>query len=622
MATETLRPNGAGDEENIATASPDVAHYLNVDEEVQDDATTRLYSASLTYERDLYNITDHSVAGTITGITVYAVCRAYGGVDQASLKLCVKSGSTVGEAEKTITTDWVLYSNAWAVNPDDSAAWEWADIDALQIGISIRRADPAFASNGTYCTQVYVEVTYTPPPVDPPTVTTQAVSIIVPGGATLNGNITDDGGASISEHGFVWKDGSDPVNIAGADGHSDLGAGAVGAYDQVKTGLAEATLFYLRAYATNSEGDGYGAAVSFTTGQTHSGVVAVAPAAGIEVEGNRLASGVTAIGPALGATVAGNVLAKGLVAVAPSVGIVSAANRIASTSVALTPAVGLSVEGTRLASAVAAIAAEIDMPLMLGEVFIWGDVTIGIEVGVAVTASAIREAIAALGPALGIVSVANYITGGAVAIEAGVDVEAIGSMLRDAGVDIDVASDIVAIAVKLLLGGAAITPAVAVEAAAIALFSGQAAIAPALTLAITANHLASAVVALTPDATVETIGNYITIAAAALAVEASVSGVPTRIIDGAAGISIAISVSAVAMKGIFILLGLSGDLDPGSVLEIDSEKMTFTIDGVNALDDMVGNMFDIPPGDSYIEYDDDEGARTVAVDVTYTPRDA
>ena len=101
-----------------------------------------------------------------------------------------------------------------------------------------------------------------------PTVTTQAVDTIVPGGATLNGNITDDGGLSITEHGFCWKAGSDPVDIAGADGYSELGAGAEGAFDQAKTGLTAATLFYVRAYATNSVGDGYGAAISFTTGAT------------------------------------------------------------------------------------------------------------------------------------------------------------------------------------------------------------------------------------------------------------------------------------------------------------------------------------------------------------------
>jgi len=57
------------------------------------------------------------------------------------------------------------------------------------------------------------------------------------------------------------------------------------------------------------------------------------------------------------------------------------------------------------------------------------------------------------------------------------------------------------------------------------------------------------------------------------------------------------------------------------VIEIDSGNFTFKVDGVNALKDMVGDWFNVPPGDSFIEYDDDEGARTVAVDVTYTPRD-
>jgi hypothetical protein len=107
-------------------------------------------------------------------------------------------------------------------------------------------------------------------PVVTPTVTTQAADTIVPGGATLNGNITDDGGGTISQHGFCWKAGSDPVNIAGADGSSTLGAGAEGAFDQAKTGLTGDTLYYVRAYATNSVSTAYGVAVSFTTGSTTS----------------------------------------------------------------------------------------------------------------------------------------------------------------------------------------------------------------------------------------------------------------------------------------------------------------------------------------------------------------
>lgn len=76
-------------------------------------------------------------------------------------KIAIKSGSTIYEsAEKSLsaTSTWETISQEWATNPADSQPWDWSDIDALQIGVGLK------ASSGGYtrCTQVYVEVDYTP----------------------------------------------------------------------------------------------------------------------------------------------------------------------------------------------------------------------------------------------------------------------------------------------------------------------------------------------------------------------------------------------------------------------------------------------------------------------------
>lgn len=109
-----------------------------------------------------------------------------------------------------------------------------------------------------YLTVVYTVATA-------PTVTTQAATNVLLITATGNGNITADGGASITQHGVCWKAGSDPVNIAGADGYTTEGVGVVGAFDSAITGLSAATAYYYRAYATNTSGTSYGAAVEFET---------------------------------------------------------------------------------------------------------------------------------------------------------------------------------------------------------------------------------------------------------------------------------------------------------------------------------------------------------------------
>jgi len=163
MSTETLRPNAAGDEcnipEEVGAACPN--HYQNVDEAVADGWTTRVYSVADAYTRDLYNIADSGVgAGTINHITVYVVAFVNDTPDSPSLKIAIKSNSTVTEdTERTLTTTiTTLYSKQWTTNPADSQAWEWADINALQVGIALHGKPGIWSS---HCTQVYVEVDYT-----------------------------------------------------------------------------------------------------------------------------------------------------------------------------------------------------------------------------------------------------------------------------------------------------------------------------------------------------------------------------------------------------------------------------------------------------------------------------
>ena len=165
--TETLRPDAAGDEENIngVTGDGSGTHYTVVDEATPDGDTTYVEDNHPGYRKDLYNITDHSVgSGTINYITVYARCKATGAPTQASLKIAIKAGQGTGAPDTdsesgpiTVTTSYASYSEQWNTNPKTSAAWTWDEIDALQIGVKVRRA-----ANGVYtrCTQVYVVVNY------------------------------------------------------------------------------------------------------------------------------------------------------------------------------------------------------------------------------------------------------------------------------------------------------------------------------------------------------------------------------------------------------------------------------------------------------------------------------
>ncbi len=113
-------------------------------------------------------------------------------------------------------------------------------------------------SSGADCAYIY---TYTV--LAPPTVTTQAVTDIAPTTATGNGNITDLGGGSVTQHGVCWNTGGTPTT---ANDKTEEGvAGATGAFTSSITDLIANTLYYVRAYATSEYGTSYGAEVSFTT---------------------------------------------------------------------------------------------------------------------------------------------------------------------------------------------------------------------------------------------------------------------------------------------------------------------------------------------------------------------
>jgi uncharacterized protein (TIGR02145 family) len=94
-----------------------------------------------------------------------------------------------------------------------------------------------------------------------PTVTTTAASDITATSAVSGGNVTFDGGADVTSTGVCWNTAGSPTT---ADNHTTDGIGT-GVFSSNITGLTSSTLYYVKAYATNSEGTAYGDQVSFTT---------------------------------------------------------------------------------------------------------------------------------------------------------------------------------------------------------------------------------------------------------------------------------------------------------------------------------------------------------------------
>ncbi|MDX9696942.1 MAG: fibrobacter succinogenes major paralogous domain-containing protein [Bacteroidales bacterium] len=94
-----------------------------------------------------------------------------------------------------------------------------------------------------------------------PTVTTTTISNITATSAESGGNVTDDGGFAITSRGVCWSTTSNPTI---ANNHTTNSSGT-GSFSSNLTGLNVNTTYYVRAYATNTNGTVYGTEYNFTT---------------------------------------------------------------------------------------------------------------------------------------------------------------------------------------------------------------------------------------------------------------------------------------------------------------------------------------------------------------------
>ena len=98
---------------------------------------------------------------------------------------------------------------------------------------------------------------------------TTAANAITTTNAISGGNITSDGGASVTARGVCWNTSANPTT---ANSKTNDGIGT-GAFDSHITGLTPNTVYHVRAYATNSVASGYGTEINFTS--SASGVITI-----------------------------------------------------------------------------------------------------------------------------------------------------------------------------------------------------------------------------------------------------------------------------------------------------------------------------------------------------------
>lgn len=165
--------------------------------------------------------------------------------------------------------DMIERGVVWSPSPNPTTANNKHVFSSSAEGII---SDSFTVSPGTYYFRMYainnIGTSYTsdhvitiPSNVIVPTLTTTAITSPTYNSASSGGSITSDGGASVTARGAQV---STTINFSSIVLTTSDGTGT-GSFTSNITGLSASTLYYVRSYATNSIGTGYGNTLSFTT---------------------------------------------------------------------------------------------------------------------------------------------------------------------------------------------------------------------------------------------------------------------------------------------------------------------------------------------------------------------
>ena len=133
---ETITPNAAGDVSGLTPTSG--ANYTTVNETVPNFDTNYVESAIAT-TIDLYNYTTLSVTpASIKGVMVKTFAK---NADVGSKTFRAKASSSAviaNGATQTLTVAYKQFTEFFPVDPNTSAAWTKAGIDAAQFGVEVQ----------------------------------------------------------------------------------------------------------------------------------------------------------------------------------------------------------------------------------------------------------------------------------------------------------------------------------------------------------------------------------------------------------------------------------------------------------------------------------------------------
>jgi hypothetical protein len=151
-----LRPTGDGSVKGLIVSGA-INNWEAVDEIVNDEDSTRVYTSSSSYMYDLYETENAPIfiTGEISKVTVYYRVRSIvSSGDNARAYIKVDGVPNYGN-DQSLGNSYTTYSHEWLTNPVSGQEWTWTDINAMEIGVGLKSADDTCRA-----TQVYAIVSY------------------------------------------------------------------------------------------------------------------------------------------------------------------------------------------------------------------------------------------------------------------------------------------------------------------------------------------------------------------------------------------------------------------------------------------------------------------------------
>lgn len=103
------------------------------------------------------------------------------------------------------------------------------------------------------------------PPSTVPVVSTTSATSITAASATAGGNVTSDGGETVTARGIVWSVSDTDPEIGDAGVFQDPNGNGLGVFSETLSAFPANKTIYFKAYATNTVGTSYGSVANFNT---------------------------------------------------------------------------------------------------------------------------------------------------------------------------------------------------------------------------------------------------------------------------------------------------------------------------------------------------------------------